>query len=26
MKDGKYKILEVVPKEKTMFPPACKFA
>src|SRR5262245_15938061 len=25
MKDGKYKILEVVPKEKTMFPPACKF-
>ena len=26
MKDAKYKILEVVPKEKTMFPPACKFA
>jgi branched-chain amino acid transport system substrate-binding protein len=26
MKDGKYKILEIVPKEKTMFPPACKFA
>jgi branched-chain amino acid transport system substrate-binding protein len=26
MKNGKYKILEVVPKEKTMFPPACKFA
>jgi branched-chain amino acid transport system substrate-binding protein len=26
MKAGKYKILEVVPKEKTMFPSACKFA
>jgi ribosomal protein L15E len=26
MKDGKYKILEVVPKEKTILPPACKFA
>jgi hypothetical protein len=26
MKDGKYKILEIVPKEKTMFPPAGKFA
>jgi len=26
VKDRKYKILEVVPKEKTMFPPACKFA
>jgi branched-chain amino acid transport system substrate-binding protein len=26
MKDGKYKILEVVPKEKTIVPPACKFA
>ena len=26
VKDGKYKILEVVPKEKTMVPPACKFA
>src|SRR5205085_920838 len=24
--DGKYRILEVVPKEKTVFPPACKFA
>jgi branched-chain amino acid transport system substrate-binding protein len=24
--DGKYRILEVVPKEKTIFPPACKFA
>ncbi len=24
--EGKYRILEVVPKEKTMFPPACKFA
>jgi branched-chain amino acid transport system substrate-binding protein len=23
---GKHRILEVVPKEKTMFPPACKFA
>lgn len=23
---GKHKIVEVVPKEKTMFPPACKFA
>src|SRR5207245_4767580 len=23
--DGKYRIVEVVPKEKTMFPPACKF-
>src|SRR5438128_4808070 len=23
--DGKYRILEVVPKEKTVFPPACKF-
>src|SRR5262245_37082934 len=23
---GKHKILEVVPKEKTLFPPACKFA
>ena len=26
IKDGKYHILEVVPKEKTIFPPACKFA
>ena len=26
IKDGKYRILEVVPKEKTIFPPACKFA
>src|ERR1700687_2773199 len=24
--DGKYRIVEVVPKEKTEFPPACKFA
>jgi len=24
--DGKYRILEVVPKEKTMFPPECKFS
>src|SRR5437667_6848324 len=23
--DGKYRILDVVPKEKTVFPPACKF-
>jgi branched-chain amino acid transport system substrate-binding protein len=23
---GKHKILEVIPKEKTIFPPACKFA
>ena len=23
--DGKYRIVEVVPKEKTVFPPACKF-
>ncbi len=26
IKDGKHRILEVVPKEKTIFPPACKFA
>ena len=26
IKDGKHLILDVVPKEKTMFPPACKFA
>src|SRR5437763_10200547 len=26
IKDGKFRILEVVPKEKTMFPPDCKFA
>src|ERR1700751_1566514 len=25
IKDGKLRILEVVPKEKTMFPPDCKF-
>jgi branched-chain amino acid transport system substrate-binding protein len=25
MKDGKFHILEVVPKEKTIFPPDCKF-
>jgi branched-chain amino acid transport system substrate-binding protein len=25
IKDGKHRILEVVAKEKTMFPPACKF-
>jgi branched-chain amino acid transport system substrate-binding protein len=26
VKGGRYRILEVVPKERTMFPPACKFA
>jgi branched-chain amino acid transport system substrate-binding protein len=26
IKDGKPRILDVVPKEKTVFPPACKFA
>jgi branched-chain amino acid transport system substrate-binding protein len=26
IKDGKHRIIEVVPKEKTMFPPACQFA
>jgi hypothetical protein len=26
IKDGKHRILEVVPKEKATFPPACKFA
>jgi branched-chain amino acid transport system substrate-binding protein len=26
IKNGKHRILQVVPKEKTMFPPACKFA
>jgi branched-chain amino acid transport system substrate-binding protein len=26
MRGGKHNILEVVPKEKTIFPPACKFA
>jgi branched-chain amino acid transport system substrate-binding protein len=25
IKDGKHRIVEVVPKEKTLFPPACKF-
>jgi len=25
IKDGKHHILEVVPKEKTLFPPECKF-
>src|SRR5437588_3943491 len=25
VKDGKYRILETVPKEKTIFPPDCKF-
>ena len=26
VKDGKHRLLEVIPKEKTMVPPACKFA
>jgi len=26
IKNGKHRILDVVPKEKTFFPPACKFA
>src|SRR5439155_8145386 len=26
IKGGKHRIVSVVPKEKTMFPPACKFA
>jgi branched-chain amino acid transport system substrate-binding protein len=26
IKDGKHRIVEVVPKERTVFPPACKFA
>ncbi len=26
VKDGKYSILDVIPKEKTIFPPSCKFA
>ena len=26
VKDGKHRILETVPKEKTLFPPACTFA
>ena len=26
IKGGKHKIVETVAKEKTMFPPACKFA
>jgi branched-chain amino acid transport system substrate-binding protein len=26
IKGGKHKIVDVVAKEKTMFPPACKFA
>src|SRR5499425_3021989 len=25
IKDGKHRIIEVVPKEKTIFPPSCKF-
>ena len=26
IKDGKHRIVEVVPKEKTIVPPACKFS
>jgi branched-chain amino acid transport system substrate-binding protein len=26
IKDGKHHIVEVVPKEKTLFPPECKFS
>jgi hypothetical protein len=26
VRDQKYKILDIVPKEKTVVPPACKFA
>ena len=26
IKDGKHQILETIPKEKTLFPPACTFA
>ena len=26
IKDGKHRILEVVPKEKTLVPPDCKFS
>jgi len=26
IKDGRHRIIEVVPKERTVFPPACKFA
>jgi branched-chain amino acid transport system substrate-binding protein len=26
IKGGKHHIIEMVPKEKTIFPPACKFA
>jgi branched-chain amino acid transport system substrate-binding protein len=26
IKDGKWRIVDVVAKEKTLFPPACKFA
>jgi len=26
MKDGKFRIVDVVPKEKTIFPPACTFS
>jgi hypothetical protein len=25
VKDGKHRIIEVVPKEKTIVPPSCKF-
>jgi len=26
IKDNKHRLLETIPKEKTIFPPACKFA
>jgi branched-chain amino acid transport system substrate-binding protein len=26
IKDGKHRIVEVIPKERTLFPPACKFS
>jgi hypothetical protein len=26
IKDGKHRVVDVVPKEKTLFPPDCKFA
>ncbi len=26
MKDGKHRIIETIPGDKTFFPPACKFA
>jgi branched-chain amino acid transport system substrate-binding protein len=26
IKNGKHQIVQVIPREKTLFPPACKFA